>query len=87
MYYAICQCRAAAQNPLSIQEKKELIQQIHMLPPHKLESVITIIQASLGGKPITDEIPLDTLDTLTMRKLQKFIEVTFGSRLFLNCFI
>jgi hypothetical protein len=65
-------------NPLSLEEKKALIHAIHRLPAHKMEVVLEIIQKAL---PASDrdaeeeiEVPLDALDTLTLRRLQAFIE-------------
>ena len=70
--------RDAAHNPLTFDEKKKLIAQIHKLPPNKMEHVLDIIQAALPKNEDNDsgdiEIPLDALDTFTLRKLQKFIE-------------
>jgi len=70
----------AAHNPLTFDEKKTLIAQIHKLAPEKMEHVLNIIQDALPPRENDDdaeiEIPLDALDTFTLRKLQKFIEVT-----------
>ncbi|KAJ1421719.1 Bromodomain-containing protein [Ochromonadaceae sp. CCMP2298] len=61
--------------PLTFEEKKAVIDAIHRLPPDKMEQVLDIIQAALP--PQTDdgeiEVPLDLLDTFTLRKLQQFI--------------
>jgi hypothetical protein len=64
----------AAQHPLTLEEKKALIEAIHKLPMHLMEKILEIIQAALPPGEM-DEIPLDSLDTYTMRKLQRFIEV------------
>jgi hypothetical protein len=68
----------AAHNPLTFEEKKKLIAQIHKLPSSRMEQVLEIIQAAI---PKSDndqdgdiEVPLDALDTFTLRKLQRFIE-------------
>lgn len=75
--------RAAAQNPLTLEEKKQLIAAIHNLPPQKMEEVLEIIQRSLPpGTSDSDgeiQVPLDSLDTLTLRKLQTFIAVSLLS--------
>jgi hypothetical protein len=67
----------AAQNPLTFEEKKTVIAEIHKLPPNKMEQVLEIIQAALPPQGEDDtgeiEVPLDALDTYTLRKLQKFI--------------
>jgi len=65
--------------PLEYEEKKLLISQIHALPPQKLAKVIEIIQASLPPGRADDngeevEIPIDELDTTTLRKLQEYVE-------------
>eukprot|EP01038_Epipyxis_sp_PR26KG_P013262 gene13262-17768_t len=68
--------KEAAHNPLTFEEKKTLIDQIHILPPDAMENIISIIQAALPNSGTNDEfeVPLDALDTYTLRKLQKFIE-------------
>lgn len=71
--------RTAAQNPLTFEEKRSLIAQIHRLPGEKMDHVIEIIQAAMKPNQRGDndeiEIPLDELDTLTLRKLQRYVEV------------
>jgi hypothetical protein len=65
---------------LTFDEKKMLIAQIHKLPPNKMEQVLEIIQAALPPSDDNEgeiEIPLDALDTFTLRKLQKFIDVSY----------
>mmetsp|Transcript_19959 Transcript_19959/g.27509 ORF Transcript_19959/g.27509 Transcript_19959/m.27509 type:complete len:801 (-) Transcript_19959:290-2692(-) len=71
--------KEAAHNPLTFEEKKILIGQVHKLPSHKMEQVLEIIQAAMpsehnGENDEEIEVPLDSLDTFTLRKLQKFIE-------------
>lgn len=74
------QNQEAAQNPLTFEEKKNLVSQIHLLEPDKMEKVLEIIQQAIASDRNYDEdngeieIPLDSLDTLTLKKLQKFIE-------------
>jgi hypothetical protein len=67
--------REAAHNPLTFQEKQKLIEQIQNLPNDKMNEVIDIIRAvhNTGGSEEV-EVPLDELDTLTLRKLQKVVE-------------
>jgi Bromodomain extra-terminal - transcription regulation len=64
---------------LTFEEKKTLISSIHALQAEHMERVVEIIQASLpantSGNDDELEIPLDELDTLTLRKLQKFVDV------------
>eukprot|EP01034_Spumella_vulgaris_P021640 gene21640-27680_t len=68
----------AAHNPLTFEEKKKLIAQIHKLPPSRMEQVLEIIQAAIPKSDSDQdgdiEVPLDALDTFTLRKLQRFIE-------------
>lgn len=71
--------KEAAHNPLTFEEKKILIGQVHKLPSHKMEQVLEIIQAAMpsdhnGENDEEIEVPLDSLDTFTLRKLQKFID-------------
>lgn len=75
---------AAAAEPLSMEEKRQLITQINHLPPEKLTRVVQIVQDALPARPQDDdddevEIPLDDLDTATLRKLQNYVEVRFPS--------
>ncbi len=76
----LTETKDAAHNPLTFDEKKKLIAQIHKLPPSKMEQVLEIIQAAIpkneNGEDGEIEVPLDALDTFTLRKLQKFIEVS-----------
>ncbi|KAJ1425446.1 Bromodomain-containing protein, partial [Ochromonadaceae sp. CCMP2298] len=67
----------AAANPLTFEEKKSLIAQIHKLPSELMEQVLEIIQAALPpstGDDAEIEVPLDALDTFTLRKLQRFVD-------------
>lgn len=69
----------AAQNPLTFHEKKSLISKIHQLPASKMQQVVDIIQDAISpdkrGEGDEIEVPLDELDTFTLRKLQSFVEV------------
>lgn len=65
---------------LSFDEKKNLIAEISRLPPNKMLEVVEIIRQVIpadSSKEDSDdiEIPLDELDTATLRKLQKFVAV------------
>ena len=56
---------------------RRLIASIHSLPSHKMEKVIEIIQSAISHTGVGEddvEVPLDDLDTFTLRKLQKFVE-------------
>ena len=69
--------REAAHHPLTLEEKKALIQEINLLPDSKQAQVLEIIHSSSSLPPDQDEdveIPLDQLDTLTLRRLQKYVE-------------
>jgi len=71
--------RNAARDPLTFDEKKILISQIQKLPADKMDQVVEIVQAAIkpGQRGVGNEeieIPLDELDTLTLRKLQKYVE-------------
>ena len=57
-----------------------MINDIHKLPPSKLEKVVEIIQSAMPDNQRDDnadevEIPIDELDTLTLRRLQEFVKV------------
>eukprot|EP01035_Chromulina_nebulosa_P019436 gene19436-25316_t len=75
--------REAAHNPLTLEEKRILISKIQQLPPDKMEYVIEIIQAAIphdqnGSEDM--EVPLDALDTLTLRKLQQYVEKNLNKK-------
>jgi hypothetical protein len=70
------QKQSDSKNPLTLKEKEELIASINRLPPDNMEKIISIIQeATPAGKESDDdiEIPLDELDTHTLRKLQSYV--------------
>lgn len=59
--------------------------QINKLPPDRMEQVLLIINSVLPAKDQEKvlqsasndiEIPLEILDTFTLRKLQQFVEVS-----------
>ena len=64
--------------PLSLEEKKTLISRIHKLVPDRMAKVVDIIQSALPpcDRDDTDEveIPLEELDTKTLRKLQDYVQ-------------
>ena len=78
-FFLLFLCSDAAQNPLTFQEKKSLITKIHKLPASKMQQVVDIIKDAIPpekrGEGDEIEIPLDELDTFTLRKLQSFVEV------------
>jgi hypothetical protein len=69
--------REAAHNPLTFEEKQALVTKISSgtLPDSKMAEIINIIKSVHNTDGSEDvEVPLDELDTLTLRKLQKVIE-------------
>ena len=67
--------------PLSFDEKTALIAEITRLPQHKMMEVVEIIKEAMPTDLAKDngddiEVPLDDLDTGTLRKLQRFVAVS-----------
>mmetsp|Transcript_35169 Transcript_35169/g.35812 ORF Transcript_35169/g.35812 Transcript_35169/m.35812 type:complete len:906 (-) Transcript_35169:213-2930(-) len=64
--------------PLTLEEKRALISRIHKLAPERMAKVVDIIQSALPPSDREDsdevEIPLDELDTKTLRKLQDYVQ-------------
>lgn len=75
---------AAAQVPLSYEEKKILIANIAKLDGDQMTSVVDIIQSAMPHTACGDgdevEIPLDELDTYTLRQLQEYVQSVFSSK-------
>lgn len=75
------QKKEASQNPLTYEEKRMLTSKISRLSQDDpvMETVIQIIKdahpVSNSGDDDEIEISIDDLDTLTLRKLQKLVEV------------
>ena len=70
------QHQKAAENPLSVDEKRALVAKVHKLPPARMGQVVEIIRESMQGSGNSGEdmeIPIDDLDTFTLRRLQVFI--------------
>ncbi len=66
--------QAEAQNPLTYVEKKSLISDIHSLAPEHMNGVIDIVSAATPDNGDEDiEVPLDELDTATLRSLQRYV--------------
>jgi len=64
--------------PLTLQEKKDLIRHISDLQPACMEKIVQIVQQGAPergeyGESDDIEIPLDELDTHTLRKLQAYV--------------
>ena len=70
--------RQAAQNPLSAEDKRILLSKIERLPEEKMSDIVDIVRDAIpvDGSNTSDqvEIELDKLDTLTLRKLQQYVE-------------
>lgn len=69
----------AAQAPLSYEEKKVLISSIMKLDGEQMTGVVDIIQSAMPSAACGDgdevEIPVDELDTYTLRTLQEYVQV------------
>ncbi len=66
-----------AQPQLSYQEKKTLIDSINELPEQYMERIVAIVQEAKPVGSVEDEeveVPLDELDTSTLRRLQAVVE-------------
>jgi len=63
------------EKPLTFDEQQELTETINTLPAEKLPGVIKIIRESANFGDDEEEIDLeiDQLDTITQRKLQRFV--------------
>jgi len=67
----------AAQTPLTYDEKKQLVSMVSKLPSEKMDELVQIIRNGLPEEKKNDdisEVPLEILDTLTLRRLQKFVK-------------
>lgn len=68
----------AAQAPLTYEEKKILIANIMKLDGEQMTAVVDIIQSAMPTTACGDgdevEIPVDELDTYTLRKLQDYVQ-------------
>lgn len=70
----------AAQKPLTYQEKKALIESINELPEDHMERIVTIVQEAQPVGEVEEEeveVPLDELDTATLRKLQDVVDEVY----------
>jgi len=70
--------------PLTYEEKTQLSNDINSLPPEKLGHVVKIVQDNM---PLTSqnnddeiEIDIETLDTETLRHLQKYVKTSLKKR-------
>jgi len=71
--------RDHAQHPLTVEEKKQLVQKVHKLTDKRMAQALEIIKHAVGkADDNSDEIQvsLDDLDTYTLRKLQEFVNNT-----------
>lgn len=72
--------RDAAQNPLTYEEKSILVRQIEQMEDDNVfqNQIADIIRTSSTYQPRDDaEVGIDELDTLTLRKIQKFVAENF----------
>lgn len=72
--------REAAQNPLTYEEKKNLVSQIQQMEDDAAfqGQIVDIVRTSSTYQPRDDgEVAIDELDTLTLRKIQKFVAENF----------
>merc|ERR1712000_506537 len=74
----------AAQAPLTYEEKKILIANIMKLDGDQMTSVVDIIQSAMPHTACGDgdevEIPVDELDTYTLRQLQDYVQSVFSAK-------
>jgi len=67
------QHRFAAEHPLTVEEKKQLVQKVHKLPPARSAQLLELIRECMGVDMAEDgEISIDDLDTYTLRSMQDF---------------
>jgi hypothetical protein len=76
---------------LTFDEKRELSTRINQLDADKLARVVQIIaeRMPLGSHSTSEdiEIDIDSLDVVTLRKLQDFVKVSASSLLLLNLLV
>ncbi|CAM9801375.1 unnamed protein product, partial [Ectocarpus fasciculatus] len=70
--------RQAAHDPMSLEEKQTLVERINRLDEERMKEVIDIIRemfpAAANGDGEDVDIPIDDLDTLTLRRLQSIVQ-------------
>lgn len=77
---------AAAIEPLSVDEKRHLCEMISQLDEAAMDEVVTLIQEALPAGSKSDsqeddgelEVPLDDLDTATLRRLQDLVRTSLA---------
>ena len=71
--------RQAAQVPMTLDEKQALVERINRLDEDRMKEVIEIVQEVFPAAANSDsddvDIPIDDLDTLTLRRLQAVVQV------------
>ena len=81
--------RPVEMGELTFEEKRELSARINQLDPDKLAKVVQIIaeRMPLGSHSSNEdiEIDIDSLEVVTLRKLQKFVKVRVRFRVLLSC--
>jgi uncharacterized protein (UPF0335 family) len=69
--------RQAAQDPMTLEEKQTLVERINRLDEERMKEIIDIIRemfpAAASGDGEDVDIPIDDLDTLTLRRLQSIV--------------
>lgn len=69
--------RQAAHDPMTLEEKQTLVERINRLDEDRMKEVIDIIReifpAAANGDGEDVDIPIDDLDTLTLRRLQSIV--------------
>lgn len=74
----------AAQAPLTYEEKKILISNIMKLDGDQMTTVVDIIQSAMPttacGEGDEVEIPVDELDTYTLRQLQDYVQAALSAK-------
>jgi uncharacterized protein (UPF0335 family) len=69
--------RQAAHDPMTLEEKQTLVERINRLDEERMKEIIDIIRemfpAAASGDGEDVDIPIDDLDTLTLRRLQSIV--------------
>jgi hypothetical protein len=70
--------RQAAQDPMTLEEKQALVDRINRLDEERMREIIEIVQEALPATANADsddiDIPIDDLDTFTLRKMQAVVQ-------------
>ncbi len=81
--------RQAAQVPMTFEEKQALVERINLLDEDRMKEVIEVVQEAFPAAANSDsddvDIPIDDLDTLTLRRLQAIVSVRILLSIRVNC--